>query len=107
MRTEYFVLPILVVVLGAVAVWALVLPTEPQLAAAESAFAGMLATGVALVTGRLPRYAPTPQAPWESWRRRTSGGLTPVARCEQTKNISNTTTAGARHAGCRARYSFG
>jgi hypothetical protein len=28
MRTEYFVLPILVVVLGAVAVWALVLPTE-------------------------------------------------------------------------------
>ena len=55
MRTEYFVLPILVVVLGAVAVWALVLPTEPQLAAAESAFAGMLPTGVALVTGRLPR----------------------------------------------------
>jgi hypothetical protein len=55
MRTEYFVLPILVVVLGAVAVWALVLPTEPQLAAAESALAGMLATGVALVTGRMPR----------------------------------------------------
>ena len=39
-------MPVLVVVLGAVAVWALVLPTEPQLAAAESAFAGMLATGV-------------------------------------------------------------
>jgi hypothetical protein len=35
-------------VLGAVAVGALVLPTAPQLAAAESAFAGMLATGVAL-----------------------------------------------------------
>lgn len=55
MRTEYFILPILMVVLGAIAVWALVLPSEPQLAAAESAFAGMLATGVTLATGRLPR----------------------------------------------------
>jgi hypothetical protein len=54
MRTEYFILPILVVVLGAIVVWTFVLPDKPQLAAAESAFAGMLATGVALVTGRLP-----------------------------------------------------
>lgn len=55
MRTEYFILPVFVVVLGAIAVWALVLPTDPQLAAAESAFAGMLATGVSLATGRLPQ----------------------------------------------------
>jgi hypothetical protein len=55
MRTEYSLLPVLVVVLGAVAVWALLLPADPQLAAAESAFAGMLATGVTLATGRLPR----------------------------------------------------
>ena len=45
------------VVLGAVAVGALVLPTAPQLAAAESAVAGMLATGVPS-TGRLRALSP-------------------------------------------------
>jgi hypothetical protein len=54
MKSEFFVLPALVVVLGAIAVWALVLPSEPQLAAAESAFAGMVATGFAVATGRMP-----------------------------------------------------
>jgi len=54
MKSEFFVLPTLVVILGAIAVWALVLPSEPELAAAESAFAGMVATGIALATGRMP-----------------------------------------------------
>jgi len=49
-----FVLPILVVLLGAVVVWAAWLPSDPELAAAESAFAGIVATGVAVATGRMP-----------------------------------------------------
>jgi hypothetical protein len=53
-KSPLFVLPIVVVIVAAVVVWAAWLPSDPELAAAESAFAGMVATGVALATGRMP-----------------------------------------------------
>ena len=53
-KSPLFVLPTLVVILCAVVLWAVWLPSNPELAAAESAFAGMVATGVALATGRMP-----------------------------------------------------
>jgi len=53
-KSRLFMLPMLMVIIGAVVVWTAWLPSDPQLAAAESAFAGMVATGVALATGRMP-----------------------------------------------------
>jgi hypothetical protein len=53
-KSPLFFLPILVVIVGAMVLWAEWLPADPELAAAESAFAGMVATGVALASGRIP-----------------------------------------------------